>query len=396
MTEIPTTARYPANGNYNANINDISFITDIAKQVSRRLNRYISKNEQLFIINFIRNLDPILLANKPLNQNKRMIVDELYKQISTGNQPNKSNSIDIHEMLKQEIKKTKIDRTIKQHKMDTIEHLTNSDIALSSDGISYNQLIENMHIKRNYITLDTRYRVKSIGNNSTFKWDYIDNLSRAQGTFNTYGEIRNIISMRVSPIRIPYVTMADTDYKRITLNIDELSPQGYVGHENRRFHWTFRTTNDSNWIDLQPFNYNDGYYRFDKPITKIDSITISFGSPMHRIIFDADQMEYTITYGALVTTITTASAHNLTTGDIVYFDDFTTSTPTVDAETIAVINRESGHFITLTGANSFTIPIDTLGLAAVPVGQVVNVYFGSKRIFIEIEVAYLDTDITEA
>ena len=108
------------------------------------------------------------------------------------------------------------------------------------------------------------------------QWNYINNLSRDQGSANTYGTVRDIISLRIMPMRIPYLADADNALKRVSMNIDELAPQGFVAHENRRFHFLMTTTTDKNWIDLYAPDYNDGYYHFDDPVTKMDSFTVSF------------------------------------------------------------------------------------------------------------------------
>jgi len=242
-----------------------------------------------------------------------------------------------------------------------------------------------------YIVLDSRERIVTSGNIQKFQWNYINNLSREEGSVNTYGNVKNIIHLRVFPVRIPYISYADTPLKRISLNIEELSPQGFIAHERRQFHFLFDNIVDGRWINLNPFNYNDGYYRFNPPITNLDSITVTFGSPLEPLSFDPDRAEYTMTYGALSTLVTTNITHNLFTGDIVYFNDFTTTDPSADSDKISEINNIHGHHITKKSDTSFTIPVNTIGVNPIPAGLIVNVYFGSKRIIIPLEITYLES-----
>ena len=110
---------------------------------------------------------------------------------------------------------------------------------------------------------------------------------------------------------------------------------------------------------------------------------------MRPITFDVDRTSYAITYGA-TTIITTNIDHNLTTGDLVYFEDFTTTNPAIDGNKIHEINSVDGHFITTIASDKFRISINTAGLNPIPPGVAVNVYFDSKRIIIPLEITYIE------
>jgi len=172
------------------------------------------------------------------------------------------------------------------------------------------------------------------------------------------------------------------------MNVAEFLPQGYVAHENRRFQFIFKSVIDSQWINCHTQNYNDGCYMFQKPLTRLDRMTVTFGNPLTPIQFDPDRSNYTITYGA-VTLITTSQNHNCQTGDKVYFSDFTTITPAADSDTILKINSLEGLYMTFIALDQFTIPINTLGLAPPPAGVNMTVYFGAKRVYIPMELTYI-------
>ena len=43
-----------------------------------------------------------------------------------------------------------------------------------------------------------------------------------------------------------------------------------------------------NWIDITTNNSNEGVFQFEKPITNINHLSITFRSPIHPINFDID------------------------------------------------------------------------------------------------------------
>lgn len=383
-------SRYPSIG-ASSKVNNPEFITSIALEISKKLGRDVSSQEQRYIIDFIRNLDSKLFEGEPVHVAKSKIIASIL--INMKKQDEKE--IDVHEILKREIgvssERPSISDyrfSIKEPRLPMISGFVDKPLVNATLGDIKKEVTPQSSIRHNYLVLDSRYRNVSFGPIQKFQWNYINNLSRAPGSVNSYGTVRDIISIRVLPIRIPYITQADNNFDRISMNIEELSPQGFVAHEDRRFHFLFSSVVDVNWIDLYAPDFNDGYYHFDDPVTKLDAFTITFGSPMEVLTFDADRANYVMAYGALFTTIITDQPHNLSTGDIVYFDDFTTQTPDFDSKKIAEINNASGHHITFINLTTFTIPVNTLGVGAIPLDKKVSVYFGSKRIIIPLEITY--------
>jgi len=403
ITHAPTHKyQYPA-ANYDGRVNNPKFVQLVLAAVQKRLGRYLNGNESAAAIQQIRAIDPHMIANQPVELVLAALCDTLVERIASGNfgsirGPTDAveGEIDIHELMRQQIGTSSEQDSDYKFGTDSKEHFGGGDInsvfGIGDIAAFTKTLNPQARLRQNYIVLDSRYRIPTVGPIAEFTWDFMSTLTSSPGTVNIYGVIRDIIAMRVEPVRLPYVLGADTNQRLITMNIKELAPQGYVAHENRRYHFTFRSTIDVNWIDCTPFNYNDGYYRFNKSITKLDHLTVSFGSPLAPIVFDTDRDNYTMVYGALTTTVITTSPHNLVTGDVVYFDDFTTLAPVVDGPTIQLINASDGHFVTFVGPTVFTINVNTIAAAPVPPALRPTVYYGSKRLFINIELTYIEPD----
>lgn len=421
-----------SSANYNAKINNIDFLNTLIKEIQIKLNRVLTGHEKTFIINKIKNIDPSLVMEHSLGVLVPALRDTILQNLNNlptgslrgdstsleGGWGDRGQDIDVHEFMKMNIGTTSEqdssydipDQKSQSSGFRTFVARRNASGKLIKEGIDNPEssitkfmgidnvekirrtLNPNSNYRQNYIMFDSRYRIGTYGNISVFSWVFVPNLTLASGSLNIYGTIRDIVALRVFPIRIPYVLAADTEQERISLNIVELSPQGFVAHENRRFHFMLRTAVAGNWIDCQPFNFNDGYYRFQKPISTLNTLSLSFGDPIKQIEFDADRSNYQITYGALVTTITTDINNNLITGNKVYFEDFTTIDPTADADLIKIINGSDGFFITFIAPDQFTIPIDTSSLAPTPPGIRLTVYFGSKRIYVPMEITYIEPE----
>jgi hypothetical protein len=203
----------------------------------------------------------------------------------------------------------------------------------------------NALLRTNYILMDTRYRALDNDGTKYFQWNHINNVTRAQGSVNTIGTIRDIVAMRVYPFRIPYTAALDTSYKKVSMLMREFQAQSFVAQESRRFHFMFDIFIDGDSIFLKPEDNNDAYYRFNQPITQIDNISIDFGSPLEEVIFDVDRsLGFVNAYSdGIQTQITTQSPHNLLTGYVIYITGFTSLNPLATPNLIAQMNRAQGH-----------------------------------------------------
>lgn len=379
-------------GNYNRHVNNPRFISQLFQQVSTKLKRIITESEQMFIVNEVKNISPKLLKGHSPKKILNALSDVMFKQILNGGGC-EDNLDNVREMMRQEIGTPNVVQTqsVSSYNMQKQQNI-NSNIK-SIFGSTSPYFIQKTFnpkalISRNYIYLDSRYRLLDTPGTSSISFNHTNGTTtRQQGSVNTIGNIQNIIGMRIYPIRIPYVQSADNEYKRLTMLVKEFIAQSFIAQENRHFHFEMSTSVDGRFINLDPENHNDGYFWFRKPITSIDAFTITFGNPLQPVIFDNDRELCTFTIGSN-TTVTTNTAHNLSNGDRVYFEDFTSDDIAADSAVINAINSADGHIILNTTSNSFEIAVDSSGITP-KAGLSVVVYYGARRIFIAIELIYI-------
>lgn len=141
-----------------------------------------------------------------------------------------------------------------------------------------------------YLVLDSDYRdtTEEIPTAITkFTWRYAPTQFTGTGFCNSVGVIRDIIGMRMYQPRVPYLAGMNTSAKRVSVLIEELASQAFIAENERRFHFLLRPNfiTGQTDIELSTENYNDGIFNFRKPITKIDSFTLSFGDPLQILTF---------------------------------------------------------------------------------------------------------------
>lgn len=252
--------------------------------------------------------------------------------------------------------------------------------------------------QKNYITLDTRHRDSSYDGLQSFRWTFLQGSAvNAAGVVNSLGNVQNLVKMMCTNIRIPLSQTNDivftNGYKRVSMIISELNSQSNIAQEGWRYHFMFAATLDGNFIDLHALPNEHSYFEFAKPITQLDTFTITFGNPFEPIQFDNDRMNMQIGY-VNPATLTGATAHNLVTGDLVYISSFTTGNTNIDQSNIQLVNRTNGFNILV--VDSFTVelyyegnPLDLTTLSSPIIPLSVPVYFGSKRTIIPIEFTYI-------
>lgn len=213
-------------------------------------------------------------------------------------------------------------------------------------------------MRQSSIVLDSRYRNLNPNVSNSFSWSMIEGTQTSDTAFNTAIKIRDIVSLKVFQCRIPYQAEADTELQRISIFFEEFSVQSFIAQEGRKYHvMTIPKVNDR-WIELDPKHCNDGVFNFSKPITKIDTLTVTFGNPLSVIPFGTDRTTGQATY-ATTTIITTPSNHGLQSGDRVIFSNFTTGFPLVDSGIISTFNSTSGYVITRLTDTTFSIVLDS-------------------------------------
>ena len=101
--------------------------------------------------------------------------------------------------------------------------------------------------------------------------------------------------MRLYQPRIHYVSAMDNSANRVSILFKELASQSFIGENGRRFHFLLRPEieergNYGDYIELSTEDYEDGIFKFRKPITEFETLTVSFGDPMTLIDFDLGTM----------------------------------------------------------------------------------------------------------
>lgn len=436
--------------------------------VLKQLNRKLSDNEKTQIENFISKIDPDLLQKNKENTIKLMsktLINEfkLYdcknlnndyddsQQIlknTIGTTSESSSSHGIYESpaylakLSEDKKKRIYDENLGKEKRKSekkiieesdqeiitqLENNNNQSIKsrgqsikndnktiLDTDPKAIARIINpKSQYKKAYCLLDTRYRSEVGTNNlnnsiSKFTWDFNLNSqpSDNNSSVNVIGNMRDIISLRIYPFRIPYTKLLDNKYKRVSVLIDEFTSQAFVAHEQRKFHFILESDIDSDFINLSTDKFNDGYFYFEKPIVSLETISLTFANPLEQISFNFDRCHYTVDNFSIapLTKITTYAynnidiiPNNLQSGDMVYFSGYKTGdinsnlqkSRNIDDSLQKIINNKEGHIINVIDKCNFSINVDT-SLIQNPLDSVFsNVYFGSSRIFIPIEIEYI-------
>ena len=461
------------NNNYREN-NLLKLFNIIEKNVSTELKRKLITNEKNQIKKFIKKIDIKLLDSNLINNTIKIMAKTLIDEFKSYDCTNLNNIYDdsqqiirntigissesstshgiydsstyLSKLHEENKKRLNDENNINIHSFNNIEAYkeslknrqnssndssnssSNSSSNDSSNGFTLDNFLSNPKkltrilnpqslYKKAYFILDSRYRSSAGTNNlsnsiTKYKWDFNLNSqpSDNNSSVNVIGNMRDIVSLRIYPFRIPYNSLLDNKYKRLSILIEELESQAFVAHEQRKFHFMLETDIDSSFINLNTNKYNDGYFYFEKPITSIETISITFANPLEKIDFNLDRCNYKVDHFSLnpLTKITTYNSnnadifkHDLESGDRVYLTGFKTKELnsilseqiSIDKNITEKINSINGYNISVLDDYSFSIDLDTSNTQN-PLNSIFNnVYFGSKRIFIPFEVEYIQPQI---
>jgi hypothetical protein len=379
--------------NNNGLLNNRQFIEMLYVNVVNGLKRPISNGERNWMQNFIRQENPVKFRNKTPQEILKAYTKFFIDRFSKNNCS--YDGIDTHELNKSQI--------------GIQSEITSSDFGSKAKETFSNEIVSNLGamsiskflgeqdlnnilskispsaiIKTESIILDTRYR--SLDNNGTlfFRWNAIYDDSDIQGGFNINQRVRDVISIKCFPIKMPYVSTADNDYGRVSLLFQEFQSQSFVAHENSKFHFIFATDVEDRWIHLRAHNYNDGIYRFATPLTQLSTLTISFGSPLQPVVFDLDRMFMSIrttpTGYSTKTYFESSTNHNLETGDLVYISNFNTLNPIANSTIINNINSRYGNKCTFVDNTTIYFDINSSPIYISPATGQLTVTNGSDMV----------------
>lgn len=248
----------------------------------------------------------------------------------------------------------------------------------------------------NYIIFDSKYRLGASTNRTSFseiKFGYSPTTSFGEGIINSVGKIRDIVSMRIYRPVIPSVdALFLTDAKRISIAIEEFRAQSIILSNGRHVH--FICTYDLNTLDTSLLNiiiedFNDGIFRFAKPIQSFETLTMTIGNPDTKVTFLRDRYTVTFTYGA-TTIVTCDAAHEVPAAGSVYvtITGFTTDAPVADASIISSINDTQPYAASYVSATQLELPFNTTTITPT-VGLTAELFVESRRIIVPMEITYL-------
>jgi hypothetical protein len=289
--------------------------------------------------------------------------------------------------------------------------------------------------KRAYLCLDSRYAIFN-ETRTALTWCVSESLIDANNIANLLGGVRNVNWIRIQSF---VIRKFDSDTQRATVLIEELSSQSFIMHSGRKFHFMGLISDlqssvvpygqlaatDSFVPDMGMFGRyeltfdnrcNEGYYRFNKPISMLNNITVSVGNPDQLVVIP----KYEFTNGT-VTDLTTSTItielyepHNLTTNNgpspyylgtwySVFIDDFSTNEAsnaaydnyvnTKEHTTVAIVSETR---LTITfrdqkvGKLMNSEPVAYQTLTSVPLSQVskVKLRVNYSRVIINLEMEY--------
>lgn len=307
--------------------------------------------------------------------------------------------------------------------------------------------------KTAYMCLDTLY-ARFLENNTKVQWDFMSTLTEGPNSTNVESKVRDITSVRMLSMVIPqFPSVAH----RASIAIDEFKTQAFILPNGRRFHFiellnnletggvplatrsqkigggvVYDFTIMNKYELLAGYKFNEGYYRFNKPIVSIDTVTVSIADPFDAVILPRYQYinipisfnsgtltltfpEYVLLPGAIPAELGTPAldpAVKYCTS--IFISNFTTDQPVADAVWISTINQyeftnvtniitqNTSNIITLQTNKSYhagvalggtdvsvRVYLPTNGLLP-PVGNpsLVTVQFNSNRIIMNFEIEY--------
>jgi len=255
----------------------------------------------------------------------------------------------------------------------------------------------NVSLPHQIVQLDSRNRLLTSGNTNQYKW----NLNWAGqpghlGDVRIWDTLQQIVSMKINSFWIPMLGNLGGYYGKVRMLIREFIGQSTIVTEFldatqnvptvEYYHFEFNVTQVvGNRVFLEP--ENGGLYIFRKPFARPETITISFRTPFETMVLALDRGVYTVTFGnPTLFTLTSPGVTNnfLATGDLVYVTGLDTVNDTIDDQ----VNNPAGNIITFVSPTQFTIAVDSSALVGSETD--INVYYGSKRIFFQLEFTSLE------
>jgi hypothetical protein len=313
--------------------------------------------------------------------------------------------MDIHQYLVDTIgSERKKEEDELQSADDTSEVEINS-IMLLALGQLQQRLTPEANYKHAFVVLDSDSRDTSYDQSGKLSWSITPYKNFVSGAVNTNTSLGNIVGMRMAMPRweiIDVLQYMSDPIQRFTILIEELKSQAIIGPDGFKFHFMVTTGPQSNidsasvyhYTDLSIHGFNQGYFWFRTPVSKIDRLTLSFGCP-----FVPFGMKVSSSTGTLVQRSNPMQI-NFDVSALLFVEPlvvsgFTTGNPTVDAALIASINTTltpSAISRSLHGSGYIQFAIDTSAMTQLATAIQVTLTTSRYRMTFPLEFIYTDDD----
>lgn len=275
-------------------------------------------------------------------------------------------------------------------------------------------------LKKTYICLDRMIRSYESDDRTSTTWEFQNNASAIDSNISVPGRLGEIVGIKIYDY---FITLTNSkwvpDQMIQTVSIKEFENQGFIGPENRRFHFLgymtqdTQVTNTTSWYVaftrgaqagvMEGFGRrqdgNQGEFWFREPIKRLDSITLTFGAPWQLIPMEKDTFELvSFNSGTALVTVDGSEPISQSSAMRLYIYELLTDNPVADANMLKLLNRSQGWLAdNTTVSNEFTIYEFGDSLTPMPalsalVGNIISgkVYIEVSRFLICLEVTYIE------
>lgn len=253
------------------------------------------------------------------------------------------------------------------------------------------------------LLLDTRNRIlvdRDPGVRNQISWNFYVGTRFEQGAVNGPFAPHNITGIECGTIYLPDITnTASTEYRMISMFIQEFSEQSSILSSSTRYHFLFNVdiiseSSGSRRLKLTPIFADVAETRFVTELTGLSTFTVSFGNPAEPIVFDNDRdlSPQSVTSGTAPeegTVFRTSVVHGMQNGELVYLEGFTTGNPIADYAVIQQANSQQGLTIQEADIDPYAFTVSTLDTSTCtgPI-TVSRIIFGSRRFYIPLKIKY--------
>jgi hypothetical protein len=361
------------------------------KIIQKRKGKPLAYEEKIEFNRCIRKLDFNKYKTHRLDEVVEVLSDVLLEELKKVYVEDHS-AVDIHELMKSQIALPGDNSTAAVAKGKTIDDLLQTPFTL--------QRIFNPDVTKRsvYLNLDSRHRVPNDSDTKLFKWNIA---TIGMGiTDDTYAltclPLTNIVSMIMTPFKMPYIPRALTDQHRLSVEIVEFDQQAYIASNNHRYHFLFQinqTTDGYSTFTTDNIDQNRAEFKFSHPIAELTTITLRFGNPENYLTPTVDNLTANIYWSGTQTLFDFGfgNAHYCEIGDLVYITGYNTTDTVNDSYLISLVNSSTGWPIYSTTAFTLSINIDTSSQSGATVGPV-KVYLNSKRFMLNLEFICMSDD----